>query len=447
MAFMDYEKESKVIIEVLRDRRNFQVLLDYGVTEKHFKDNLTKLNRDMFILLDALYKENKEFTDLNLKSKLNLLPNVNYFVQDYDFDTEIRYIRLEVEKTQRDIGFEDYVKEMLARKSRMDYEAFLELELAKLKEGTTDTVKSLNNVKEFVSNVKLPVAQKYNPDKEYEDFFKYLDNRINMAKENDFVSFGFADIDRVIPQLEKKDVYIVGARTGLGKSTFALNVAHHNAIRDKKVMFFTLEEDRFKIYEKLVCLTEDIDKDIMQSYRYNDETWGKISSAIRKDKLALHNLRIIDESRLDINTLRNLMFQQQRDFGLDLVIVDYIGLMQDNTTKNLYERMTHISKEIKSCAMEFNLPIIICAQINRDPDKRENKRPTLSDIRDSGGLEQDATGILLLYRDEYYNPEKLENKGLTEVIIAKNRHGKNGIAKLHFEGEIGMFLNIENIIK
>ena len=256
------------------------------------------------------------------------------------------------------------------------------------------------------------------------------------------LSTGLRDLDTKINGLNKSDLLLVAARPAMGKSAFALNIAINVAKKYKKtVAIFNLEMSREQLAMRLLASESFIDMQKLATGKLTDEEWGKLCMA--SASLSQTDIRIDDNPSV---TVADINAKCRRLDNLGLVVIDYLQLMQGSGYgKNSENRVTvvgEISRSLKIMAKELNIPVICLSQLSRAVESRTDKRPILSDLRESGAIEQDADSVMFLYRDEYYN-ENTEDKGLAECIVSKNRHGETGTVKLQWFGPYQTFADRE----
>ncbi len=256
------------------------------------------------------------------------------------------------------------------------------------------------------------------------------------------VPTGFIDLDMKTAGLQGGDMIIVAGRPAMGKTTFALNIAEHVAVEQGlPVAIFSLEMPSTQLAMRFISSIGRIDQHKLRTGRLNDDDWGRLTMALGK----LHEAPIHIDETGSINSidLRARARRLARQYGgkLGLIVIDYLQLMSSpREGENRATEISEISRSIKSLAKELSVPIIALSQLNRSLEQRPNKRPVMSDLRESGAIEQDADIIVFLYRDEVYNPDSAE-KGLAEAIIGKHRNGPTGTVQLAFQGEHTRFMN------
>ena len=256
------------------------------------------------------------------------------------------------------------------------------------------------------------------------------------------LSTGLRDLDTKINGLNNSDLILVAARPAMGKSAFALNLAVNVAKKYKKtVAVFNLEMSREQLAMRLLASESFIDMQKLATGKLSDEEWGKLCMA--SAALSQTDIRIDDNPSV---TVADINAKCRRLDNLGLVVIDYLQLMQGSGYgKNSENRVTvvgEISRSLKIMAKELNIPVICLSQLSRAVESRTDKRPILSDLRESGAIEQDADSVMFLYRDEYYH-ENTEDKGLAECIVSKNRHGETGTVKLQWFGPYQTFADRE----
>ena len=257
------------------------------------------------------------------------------------------------------------------------------------------------------------------------------------------LSTGLRDLDTKINGLNKSDLLLIAARPAMGKSAFALNVGVNVARKYKKtVAIFNLEMSREQLAMRLLACESFIELQKLATGKLSDEEWAKLSMA--SNALAQTDIRIDDNPSV---TVADINAKCRRLDNLGLVIIDYLQLMQGSGYgkgggENRVTVVGEISRSLKIMAKELNVPVICLSQLSRAVESRNDKRPILSDLRESGAIEQDADAVMFLYRDEYYH-ENTEDKGLAECIVAKNRHGETGTVKLQWIGQFQTFTDRE----
>ena len=258
----------------------------------------------------------------------------------------------------------------------------------------------------------------------------------------DGVPMGFVDLDNLLTGLHGGELVIVGARPSMGKSAFGLNITGYAALHaGRSVAYFSLEMPNDQLAMRLLCSDARVDMQAVRHGSLHDEDWVKLSAAL--GPLAASNIYMDDTSGITPSQLRSRCRRLKMERGLDMVVVDYLQLMSaDGRVENRQNEVSEISRNLKSIAKELGVPIVALAQLSRAGAQRSDKRPILSDLRDSGAIEQDADVIMFLHREEYYDPNT-EDKNIAEVIVAKQRNGPLGTVKLAWLGQYTRFASLQ----
>lgn len=268
--------------------------------------------------------------------------------------------------------------------------------------------------------------------------YSVFENLRNLSEDpNRFrgIQTGFDELDKVIIGMNKSDLILVGARPGMGKTAFTMNIATNVAAAGKTVAVFSLEMSADQLISRMLASEAQVPSHAMRTGEITD--WTPLAYA--SNKLAETNMIIDDTPGFSVGQIKSRL-RRVKDLGL--VVIDYLQLMQsDTTTGNRVQEVGDISRGLKLLAKELSVPVICCAQLSRSPESRPDKRPMLSDLRESGSIEQDADIVLFLYREDYYKDEKSENS-VAEVIVAKNRHGSLDKVKLGWIGPYTKFVNL-----
>lgn len=262
---------------------------------------------------------------------------------------------------------------------------------------------------------------------------------------------GFFEMDYMLNGLNPSDLIIIAGRPAMGKTAFALNLltgfAKENP--EKKAMIFSLEMGEQQLFNRFLSMEGEISNNILKQGILNDENAQKVG--IGMSNIGQCSIKIVNEAILTPAKLRTIANLEKRLHGLDFIVIDYLQLMySSNKSMNKQQEVSEISRELKLIARELDIPIVALSQLSRSLESRADKRPMLSDLRESGAIEQDADIVIFLYRDEYYNPQS-PDVGKAEIIIAKHRNGAIGTIKMKFIPEFTKFKNIlqddENIME
>lgn len=252
---------------------------------------------------------------------------------------------------------------------------------------------------------------------------------------------GFIELNNRTGGFRGGELIIIGGRPGMGKSSFAVNIAEHIAINNKKtVAIFNLEMSKNQMVSRIICSQALVESNKMRTGELAGEDWLQIGEII--DRIALAPLYIDDTASITVSEIRAKCRRLKQTKNLSLVVIDYLQLMQGSRTDSRQQEISEISRSLKVLAKELDVPVIALSQLARSAESGGDKRPMLSHLRESGSIEQDADMVMFLYRDEYYNQDT-EDKNIAECIIAKNRSGETGMFKLGWKGMYTKFLNIE----
>jgi len=253
------------------------------------------------------------------------------------------------------------------------------------------------------------------------------------------VSTSFTDMDRICSGLQPSDFIILAGRPSMGKTALGLGIGYSAALKHNvPVAIFSLEMSREQLVQRILCAEAKVDQHRLRTGTLDEEDWRSLHET--KDRLAKAPIYIDDTAAITVRQLRAKARQLQAEKGLGLIVVDYLQLMQGSRrSENRQQEISEISRSLKGLAKELNIPVLALAQLSRSVEQRPNKRPVMSDLRESGSLEQDADLVMFIYRDEYYNPES-EKKGIAEIIISKHRNGPVGTVELGFLKEFTKFV-------
>ena len=272
--------------------------------------------------------------------------------------------------------------------------------------------------------------------------YEQIEFRYNNKDDLTGVTTGFYDLDALTSGLQKSDLIILAARPSMGKTALAVNLAQNVALKGKKaVAIFSLEMPKQQLVKRMLCSEAEVDTQRVNSGHLQSKDWEKLMEAMTK--FADAHIYIDDTSGVtatDIKAKCRRLMLEEKDLGL--IVIDYLQLMEGGGNPNdRNQQISAISRSLKGLARELDVPIIALSQLSRGVEARNDKRPMLSDLRDSGAIEQDADIVMFIYRDEYYNRDDVENKGKAEVIIAKHRNGPVGNINLLFQSNITKFKN------
>jgi len=255
---------------------------------------------------------------------------------------------------------------------------------------------------------------------------------------------GFHDLDRLTGGLQKSDLIILAARPSVGKTALALSIAHNTAVRyNNAVAYFSLEMSKEQMVQRLLSMDAQVDSQRIRTGYLDDEDWNRITHSL--GRLSNANIYIDDTAGISVMEMRSKARRLQAERGIDLVIVDYLQLMQGRTGRNSDNRVqeiSEISRSLKALARELDVPVIALSQLSRAVESRQSRIPQLSDLRESGSIEQDADIVMFIYRDEVYNPET-DRRNIADIIVAKHRNGPVGTISLRFQANQTRFWDLE----
>ena len=254
---------------------------------------------------------------------------------------------------------------------------------------------------------------------------------------------GFIELDRMTAGFQRSDFIIVAARPSVGKTAFALNIAQNVATRTgENVAIFSLEMGAQQLVMRMLCAEGNINAQNLRTGKLTPEDWGKLTMAM--GSLSNAGIFIDDTPNIRVSEIRAKCRRLKQEQGLGMVLIDYLQLIQGSgrNRENRQQEVSEISRSLKALARELDVPVIALSQLSRSVEQRQDKRPMMSDLRESGSIEQDADIVAFLYRDDYYDKES-ENKNIIEIIIAKQRNGPVGTVQLAFVKEYNKFVNLE----
>ena len=273
--------------------------------------------------------------------------------------------------------------------------------------------------------------------------FDNIEQLVNRDGDITGIATGFTDLDRMTAGFQRNDLIIVAARPSVGKTAFALNVAQSIAVKEREnVAIFSLEMGAEQLVMRMLCAEGNIDAQVLRTGQLQDADWEKLMMAM--GSLSNAGIFIDDTPGVRINEIRAKCRRLKQEHGLGMILIDYLQLIQGSGRpgENRQQEVSEISRSLKGLARELQVPVIALSQLSRGVEQRQDKRPMMSDLRESGSIEQDADIVAFLYRDDYYDKES-ESKNMIEIIIAKQRNGPTGTVTLAFRKEYNKFLNVD----
>lgn len=272
------------------------------------------------------------------------------------------------------------------------------------------------------------------------DTYDMIEKLYTNKEEITGITSGFEDLNKKTNGLQRTDLILIAARPAMGKTAFSLNLVQNAALKgNASVAVFSLEMSKEQLVQRMLSAQSHVELKKIKTGSLDENDWPRIIDAM--SVLSNANIYIDDTPGIKISELRSKCRKLKIEKGLDLILIDYLQLMEgDNSNESRQQEISKISRSLKIIAKELNCPVVALSQLSRAPEQRSDHRPMLSDLRESGAIEQDADIVMFLYRDEYYHPDS-ERKNIGEVIIAKNRHGETGSVELVWLGEIQKFAN------
>ncbi len=273
------------------------------------------------------------------------------------------------------------------------------------------------------------------------DIFKIIEDRFRNKGKLTGVLTGFTDLDKLCCGLQAGDLIIVAGRPAMGKTAFGLTVAHNAALHGKvPTAVFSMEMSKAQLVQRILCAESMVDMQKVRKGNLSELDWNKLTESAAR--LAGIPLYIDDSPGLSVRQVRAKARRLKAEKGLGLIVIDYLQLMQGSArAENRQQEIADISRSLKALAKDLDVPVLALAQLSRSVEQREKKKPIMSDLRESGSLEQDADVVMFIYREEYYKANS-EKKGIAEIIVAKQRNGPTGSVELAFLKEYTRFMNL-----
>lgn len=271
-----------------------------------------------------------------------------------------------------------------------------------------------------------------------QDTFDMIERLCTQKGDVTGITTGFADLNKKINGLQRTDLILLAARPAMGKTAFSLNIVQNAALKgDASVAVFSLEMSKEQLVQRILSAQSNVELNKIKTGTLSESDWPRIIDAMAV--LSEANIFIDDTPGIKISEIRSKCRKLKIEKGLDLIMIDYLQLMEgEGKNENRQQEIAKISRSLKILAKELDCPVVALSQLSRSPELRKDHRPILSDLRESGSIEQDADIVMFLYRDEYYHDDS-EKKNIGEVIIAKNRHGETGNVELVWFGQVQKF--------
>ena len=430
----DIEAEQAVIGSMLTDKDSVISAVEVLKEEDFYRED----NKVIYSAIMNLYNRGEPIDIITLKAELVSLGK-------FEAVGGLEYLAELPEKVTTTANVEKYIK-IVEEKSMLRTLIKTANELIVLGYDQTQEVEDIMDVAEKkIFNVMQRKNQKgYSSMKDIlVESFTQLEELYNRKQHITGVPTGFADLDYKTAGLHNSDLILVAARPAMGKSAFALNIASNAAVRaNVPVAIFSLEMSKEQMGNRILCSEAMVDSNKVRTGKIEDEDWAKLAMA--SGELSESQIFIDDTPGISIMEIRAKCRKMKLEKNIGLVVIDYLQLVQGSSKKggSREQEISEISRSLKILAKEINVPVIALSQLSRAPEQRPDHRPMLSDLRESGAIEQDADIVMFLYRDDYYNEES-EKKNIAEVIIAKHRAGSTGTVELLWLGNYTKFANIE----
>ena len=431
------EAEQSILWSLLIDKDWFITIWDILVPEDFYDESNLKIYEAMF----NLYKLNKPIDIITVKEKLDdkkLLDKV-WGITYLSELTEIVPTSSNILEYASIVKNKSVLRKLI--KSWNEIISYWYDEDWKINELLEKSEKSIFNVTQtFIKNKLVHINDILS--ERYNEFAAIHENPEIL--ETHRLHFWFKSLDNKIWWLKWWDMTIIAARTSMWKTAFSLNIAQNIWFKNKSVAIFSLEMSKEQLTDRMISSAMWIDSWKLAKWELEDEEFAKIWEAM--EKLSNASIYIDDSASWNLIELKQKSRRLKMENWLDLIIIDYLQLMTSWNSINRVQEISEISRWIKSLAKELDVPIIAISQLSRAVEWRENKRPVLSDLRDSGSIEQDADIVMMIYREEYYD-ESTEKKWITDIFIRKNRNWPTGFVELMFERKNQKFLEIEKNMK
>lgn len=431
----DVEAEQAVIGSMLTDRDAVISAIEILKEEDFYRED----NKTIYEAILNLYNRSEPIDIITLKAELTSMGM-------FEKIGGLEYIVGLPEKVPTTANVERYIN-IVKEKSELRRLIKAANEIIEQGYDPTENIDDImNSAEKKIFNIMQDKDQKtYSAIKDVLiDAFTELEQLYNQKQHITGVPTGFIDLDYKTAGLHNSDLILIAARPAMGKSAFALNIATNAAVKAKvPAVLFSLEMSKEQMVNRILCSEAMVDSNKVRTGKIDDDDWIKLADTM--GDLSEAPIYIDDTPGISINEIRAKCRKLKLERNIGLVVIDYLQLVQGSSKKasgSREQEISEISRSLKILAKEINVPVIALSQLSRAPEQRPDHRPMLSDLRESGAIEQDADIVMFLYRDDYYN-EDSEDKGLAEVIVAKHRAGSTGTVKLVWLGNYTKFANME----
>lgn len=423
------EAEQAVLGSMLIDPKRIPEVMEVLKQDDFYLEN----NRILYEAMQKMFLESRSVDPVTVLDEVKLMGYRDEMPRDYVLQL--------VDTTPHSANLLDYAKivrgkSMLRELQQVGTDI---VELTRTEADEADTVADLAEQKVYAVRQGREI-QGFTPlNQAINEVYANLDELATRGGQMPGLPTGFSMLDQYIGGLNKSDLILLGARPGMGKTAIALNMAMSAAKKSgKTVVIFQLEMSRAQLATRLLSTEGFIDSKKLRMGNLDDDDWQKMAEATEN----LNKLSILIDENSGI-TVPEMKAKCRRVSNLGLIVIDYLQLMHaPKRTDNRVQEVAEISRSLKIMAKDLNVPVLCCCQLSRGPEGRTDKRPMLSDLRESGSIEQDADIVLFIYRDDYYNSEG-ENHNAAELIVAKNRHGETGKIDLQWMGQFTAFTSQE----
>lgn len=430
----DVEAEQAVLGAMIIDKDAIANVVEVITPDDFYRED----NREVFSAIIDLFESSKPIDLVSIKEQLR-------FRGTLDAVGGIPFIAELSTKVPTAANVEYYAK-IVEEKSILRKLIHSSNDIANMGYSATEEVQNIVDVaeKKIFDIVQKRNVKGFSPIKNIlVDNMEKLEELYNQKGYITGLSYGFNDLDMKTAGLHNSDLILIAARPAMGKTAFALNIAQYVATHDKvPVAIFSLEMSKEQLVNRLLSCEGMIDAQKMRTGKLEEDDWGKLAQAM--SVLSDAPIYIDDTPGQTVMDIRAKCRRLKLEKGLGLVVIDYLQLMQGSSRRggeNRQQEVSDMSRALKIMAKELDVPVITLSQLSRAPDGRPDHRPVLSDLRESGAIEQDADIVMFLYRDDYYNPET-EKKNISEVILAKHRGGSTGTVELVWMGQFTKFANM-----
>lgn len=431
------EAEQAVIGSALTDSRSVGAALEIIKADDFYFAN----NREIFSVITELFNENGAIDFITVSNRLNQYDKL----EAVGGMAYLRTMAVEVPTTRHTTYYANIIKEKSTLRSLIQSASAI----SDMAYGETDKVdRVLEQSEQLIFDVAssreqndiLPVGNILIGS--YQTLVENSQNRGGLTG----LSTGFDELNKRTGGFHGGELILIAGRPGMGKSTFAVNIAEHASINDKQtVAIFNLEMPREQIVNRIICSQAQVNTGKLRNGEINSDDWEKIGEVV--NRVANAPMYIDDTASVTVSQIRAKCRRLKQTKNLALIVIDYLQLMQSSgRPESRQQEISEISRSLKILAKELDVPVIALSQLSRANESRSDKRPMLSDLRESGAIEQDADMVMFLYRDDYYNKDS-EEKNIAECIVAKHRNGETGMFKLGFRGEYTKFSNLEFALK